>query len=139
MQVKQISDNEIYVLIKYTKSVLWRVAKCLSYIEEARCLKVNAIKICLSTATWHDFNTALRPALRFVKHKSFISLRFQSTRGRHSNDSHLTNKSQNRYINDERYGAWDPPYLPKSMETQVQMNSETNMENNRWITHDLRC
>jgi len=28
-------------LIKYIKSVLWRVAKCLSYIEEARCLKVN--------------------------------------------------------------------------------------------------
>ena len=25
------------------KSVLWRVAKCLSYIEEARCLKVNPI------------------------------------------------------------------------------------------------
>ena len=39
--VKQISDNEIYLLIKYIKSVLWRVAKCLSYIEEARCLKVN--------------------------------------------------------------------------------------------------
>jgi len=32
------------LLIKYIKSVLWRVAKCLSYIEEARCLKVN---ICL--------------------------------------------------------------------------------------------
>ena len=29
------------MLIKYIKSVLWRVAKCLSYIEEARCLKVN--------------------------------------------------------------------------------------------------
>jgi len=29
-------------LIKYIKSVLWRVAKCLSYIEEARCLKVNS-------------------------------------------------------------------------------------------------
>ena len=28
-------------LIKYIKSVLWRVAKCLSYIEEARCLKVK--------------------------------------------------------------------------------------------------
>jgi len=28
-------------LIKYIKSVLWRVAKRLSYIEEARCLKVN--------------------------------------------------------------------------------------------------
>ena len=39
--VKQISDNEIYLLIKYIQSVLWRVAKCLSYIEEARCLKVN--------------------------------------------------------------------------------------------------
>ena len=39
--VKQISDNEIYLLIKYIKSVLWSVAKCLSYIEEARCLKVK--------------------------------------------------------------------------------------------------
>ena len=29
------------MLIKYIKSVLWRVAKRLSYIEEARCLKVN--------------------------------------------------------------------------------------------------
>ena len=35
------SDNEIYLLIKYIKSVLWRVAKRLSYIEDARCLKVN--------------------------------------------------------------------------------------------------
>ena len=26
-------------MIKYIKSVLWRIAKCLSYIEEARCLK----------------------------------------------------------------------------------------------------
>ena len=39
--VKKISDNEIYLLIKYIKSVLWRVAKCLSYIEDARCLKVK--------------------------------------------------------------------------------------------------
>jgi len=38
---KQISDNEIYLLIKYIKSVFWRVVKCLSYIEDARCLKVN--------------------------------------------------------------------------------------------------
>ena len=29
------------MLIKYIKSVLWRVAKCLSYIQEARCLKVK--------------------------------------------------------------------------------------------------
>jgi len=33
--------NEIYLLIKYTKSVLKRVAERLSYIEDARCLKVN--------------------------------------------------------------------------------------------------
>ena len=39
--VKQISDNDIYLLIKYIKSVLWRVAKRLSYTEDARCLKVN--------------------------------------------------------------------------------------------------
>ena len=39
--VKQISDNEIYLLIKYIKSLLWRVAKCLSNTEEARCLKVK--------------------------------------------------------------------------------------------------
>ena len=39
--VKQISDNEIYLLIIYIKSVLWRVAKRLSYIEDARCLRVN--------------------------------------------------------------------------------------------------
>ena len=31
------------MLIKYIKSVLWRVAKCLSYIEEARCLKVKIL------------------------------------------------------------------------------------------------
>ena len=43
--VKQISDNEIYLLIKYIKSVLWRVAKCLSYIEDARCLKVNETRV----------------------------------------------------------------------------------------------
>jgi len=41
--VKQISDNEIY-LIKYIKSVLWRVVKFLSYIEEARCLNLMTLK-----------------------------------------------------------------------------------------------
>jgi len=38
---KQISDNEICLLIKYIKSVLWRVAKHLSYKEDAQCLKVK--------------------------------------------------------------------------------------------------
>jgi len=41
--VKQISDNEIYLLVKHIKSVLWRVAKRLSYVQDARCLKVNAV------------------------------------------------------------------------------------------------
>ena len=31
----------MYLLIKYIKSILWRVAKCLSYIEDAQCLKVK--------------------------------------------------------------------------------------------------
>ena len=35
------SDNEIYLLIRYIKSVLWRVVKRLSYIEKAGCLKVK--------------------------------------------------------------------------------------------------
>jgi hypothetical protein len=39
--VRQISDNEIYLLNKYIKSVLWRVAKRLSYKQDARCLKVK--------------------------------------------------------------------------------------------------
>ena len=37
--------NEIYLFIKYIKSVLWRVAECLSNTEDARCLKVNSINI----------------------------------------------------------------------------------------------
>jgi len=51
--VKQKSDNEIYLLIKYIKSVLWRVAKRQSYIEDVQCLKVkytvsiSAVVLCL--------------------------------------------------------------------------------------------
>jgi len=33
------------LLIKYIKSVLWRVAKRLSYIQDAQCLKVNRTTI----------------------------------------------------------------------------------------------
>ena len=35
------------MLIKYIKSVVWRVSKCLSYIEEARGLKVKTALLCL--------------------------------------------------------------------------------------------
>ena len=45
---KQISDKEIHFLIKYIKSVRWKVAKRLSYIEDARCLKVKACLIRLT-------------------------------------------------------------------------------------------
>ena len=60
--VKQISDNEIYLLIKCITSVLWRVAKRLSYIEDARCLKVNLV------ARWGGWSTP-RPG-RFTPGKT---------------------------------------------------------------------
>ena len=41
MHGQEKSDNAIYLLIKYIKSVLWRVEKRLSYIQDARCLKVK--------------------------------------------------------------------------------------------------
>ena len=41
--VKQISDNEIYLFIKYIKGILWRVVKRLSYKQDTQCLKVKAI------------------------------------------------------------------------------------------------
>ena len=34
---------EIHLLIKYIKSVLWRVSKRLSYTEDARCLKFKVV------------------------------------------------------------------------------------------------
>jgi hypothetical protein len=45
--------------MKYIKSVLWSVAKCLSYIEEARCLKVNVcvnVDLILSTCVEYFSN-----------------------------------------------------------------------------------
>ena len=52
--VKQISDNEIYLLIKYVKSILLRVAKRLSYIQDAWCLKVKILSAVLvkSPVSW---------------------------------------------------------------------------------------
>ena len=50
-KVKHISDNEIYLLIKYIKSILWRAAKRLSHTEDARCLKVK------EPAQWHSITS----------------------------------------------------------------------------------
>ena len=41
--VKQISNNEKYLLIKYIEIDLWKVAKHLSYMEDERCLKVKSV------------------------------------------------------------------------------------------------
>ena len=38
------SENEMYLLIKYIKSVLWRVAKRLSYTQDTWCLKVKELR-----------------------------------------------------------------------------------------------
>jgi len=34
-------NNKIFLLTKYIKSLRWGVAICLSYIKDARCIKVN--------------------------------------------------------------------------------------------------
>jgi len=39
--VKQIPDNEIYLLFKYIRNNLWRAAKRLSYTEDAWCPNDN--------------------------------------------------------------------------------------------------
>ena len=57
--VNQISDNEIYLLIKYTKSVLWRAAKRQSYIEDALCLKVKKPFPLLQLVTLRHFSEVL--------------------------------------------------------------------------------
>ena len=41
MHGQKISGNEIYLLIKYIKSFLWRAAKRMSYIQDARCLNIK--------------------------------------------------------------------------------------------------
>jgi len=45
-------------LINYIKSVLWRVANCLSYIEEERSLKVNTSNETVNTSHTHSDSSA---------------------------------------------------------------------------------
>ena len=74
--VKQISDNEIYLLFKYIKNVLWRVAKRLSYIEDARCLKVIQ-----NTLRYHVLQWRGRVFIQRCHHRCLVSLKasiFQS-------------------------------------------------------------
>jgi len=69
--VKQISDNKIYLLIEYIKSVLGRVAKRLSCTEDARCLKVNVVpalpmKSCRATGCTAPLTRHLGASSRWV-------------------------------------------------------------------------
>ena len=75
--VKQISDNEIHLLIKYIKSVLWRAAKRLSCIQDARCLKVNSYVV---SEERRVFNMSIN--IYVSAHKTWI---FCSTTVRSSN------------------------------------------------------
>ena len=63
--VKQISDNEINLLIKCIKSVLWRVVKRLCYIKDARCLQV--VSSCttqwITSAAEHGVPSTLVPKI----------------------------------------------------------------------------
>ena len=72
--------NEIYLLIKYIKSVLWRLAKCLSYIEEARCLKVNLWterprnrSLIRGRGQWNFLFFQKRPELLWVPHSPLLN------------------------------------------------------------------
>ena len=77
--VKEISDNEIYLLIKYIytyiKFLLWRVAKHLSYIEDARCLKVKLkntlcgemYRVSVPLATEPGISLKTLPLMRILK------------------------------------------------------------------------
>ena len=54
--------NEIYLLIKYIKSFLWRVAEHLSYIEDAWCIKVNGPLFFLEAGSKRSKHTILKIA-----------------------------------------------------------------------------
>jgi len=75
--IKQIYDNEIYLFIKYIKSFLWRIAKRLSYIEDARCLKVNGDYVCFR---FLGAFTKLREATSFVWSVCLFCLSHETTR-----------------------------------------------------------
>ena len=63
-----MSDNEIYLLIKYIKSVFWRVAKRLSYVEDARCLKVKYLGFWGTTRGEKNYTPKNTPAWERQQH-----------------------------------------------------------------------
>ena len=92
MHGQAISDNEIYLLIKYIKTVLWRIAKYLSYKEEARCVKVNR-KLVVQTF-------ALRVSDAYLDRYSITSINFPILQtGRRNTNSDI-------YILDKQPTLW---------------------------------
>jgi len=57
------------MLIKYIKSILWRAVKCLSYIQDARCLKVKPAPYLKQCCTLKCYVFGSRPenSLLFLK------------------------------------------------------------------------
>jgi len=53
------------------KSVLWRVAKRLSYIEDARCLKVKYLTTLPSQLRVAYYETFTRPYIQFLPTQKF--------------------------------------------------------------------
>ena len=76
-----MSDNEIYLLIKYIKSVLWRVAKYLSYIEEARCPKVKFIKVHLLVSELYMLLSLVAILYCLDRPNTYASYKFTEQRG----------------------------------------------------------
>jgi hypothetical protein len=64
---------DIYLLIKYIKSVLWRVAKRLSYIEDARCLKVKRSSRVYENPLWFHRSVLFARYKRQCYQRSFLS------------------------------------------------------------------
>jgi len=61
-------------LIKYIKSVLWRVAKRLSYIEDARCLKVkyiSGVHVVLQYDRFHTHIQEKEQLFVFLEHAAY--------------------------------------------------------------------
>ena len=78
--VKQISGNEIYLLIKYIKSVIWRVRKCLSCTEDARCLKVN-IEVFVFEEVWRNISESFKYIYIFFFQVKFLEFKVQNIVG----------------------------------------------------------
>ena len=104
--VKQMSDNEIYFLIKCIKSVLWRVAKRLSNIEGARCLKVNKLGIKIRMNLEMSF---IRPLVRMGSLEPTIKLPISYIINCSSEFHHMpldTCRDENVYIMSIRFFSW---------------------------------